>query len=47
MSVAQEAFRDAAISAGLLLALPVGCCVLFAIKAAWKEVLAKCRGRRC
>lgn len=47
MSVAQEALRDAAICTAMLLALPVGYCVWFAVKAVWKEVLAKCRGKDC
>ena len=46
MSVAQEAFRDAAISAGLLLALPLGYCAAVIIRALCREVKTRCCGKQ-
>lgn len=47
MSLVIEALRDAAICTGLLLALPVGYCVLAVARAVWKEVRGGCRGNDC
>ena len=45
MSIAKEALREAAIWTGLLLALPGFYCAAVIVKAAWKEVRGRCRGK--
>lgn len=47
MSLVIEALRDAAICTGLLLALPVGYCILAVARSVWKEVREGCRGKSC
>lgn len=47
MGIACEALRDAAICIGLLLAMPAAYCAVVAVKAGWKEVMARWLGKNC
>lgn len=47
MSLALETLRDASICTALLLALPIGYCIVAVCKAAWKEGIKRWCGRSC
>ena len=47
MNLAYEAMRDAVICTGLLLAMPAAYCAVVAVKAGWKEVMARWLGKNC